>query len=72
MADNAASLQQAIDNLTANILALSSQVLPGTSLDGESVDLGAELDRMIKRRDDLRKQLINEEGPAEEHVQGWC
>lgn len=72
MADSVTNLTQAIANVEASILTLSSQILPASSLDGESIDLGAELDRLIKRRKELREQLLAEEGPAEEHVHGWC
>jgi hypothetical protein len=72
MADSVTNLQQMIANVETQILALTTSAYPSVSLDGESVDLGAERDRLVKLRDDLRKQLINEEGPAEEHVQGWC
>lgn len=72
MADSVTNLLAAIANVEAQILALTTLAYPSVSLDGESVDLGAERDRLVKLRADLRQQLIDEEGPAEEHVQGWC
>ena len=71
MADSVSNLRQMIADVEAALLTLTPSVLPGSSLDGESIDLGAERDRLLKLRRELREQLIEEEGPVEARVQGW-
>lgn len=72
MATSSDNLLQMIANVEAALLALPVTALPSSSLDGESIDLGAERDRLVKLRKELREQLIAEEGPVEVRVQGWC
>lgn len=72
MATAAENLQTMIDQIDQQLLTLTAQTLPGTILDGESIDVGAERDRLIAARKSLWEQLVAQEGPAEVRVQGWC
>jgi hypothetical protein len=66
-----------LENLQARQAAASAELAaltarPDYSIDGESVQWGGLRAALVKEITDLQKMIVEMEGPAEVHVQGYA
>lgn len=70
MADSLTTLQAALANVEAQILALSVVPPIDYALDGESVNVSLPLWKLLQMQAQLRAAIIAAEGPVEIQLQG--
>lgn len=71
MASDLENLQTAYTNVCTKLADVTASPKPSYSVDGKSVSWGEHYKQLTTLRDDLKKAIVNEEGPFESRISGW-